>query len=213
MARPRQFDESQVLDRIIRNFWRGGYEATSLRDIAAETGLTAPSLYNAFGDKHALFRTALERYVDGYVRERIRRLDGLPPTERIGAFVRDVIERSIADPESKGCLLINAAVEVAPRDAELGLLIRGYLQEIEDFFLRALDERANRDRPGVPPRDAARSLMALVFGLRVMARANPQRELLEGAARPLLTLLGVADGTTPLITQDPRDSNIARSGQ
>ena len=64
MARPREFNEDAALDAAMHCFWAKGYQATSVRDLEAETGLTTPSLYNAFGDKRALFRRALERYAE-----------------------------------------------------------------------------------------------------------------------------------------------------
>ena len=55
MARPREFNEGIALDAAIEWFWRRGYEATSVRELAAAMGISGPSLYNAFGDKRALF--------------------------------------------------------------------------------------------------------------------------------------------------------------
>src|SRR5262245_17160693 len=43
-------------------FWRKGYEGTSLSDLTGALGITRPSLYAAFGNKEALFRTVLDRY-------------------------------------------------------------------------------------------------------------------------------------------------------
>ena len=64
MARPREFDEADALDAATDCFWRDGYEATSVRDLAARMGITGASLYNAFGDKRSLFREVLQRYAD-----------------------------------------------------------------------------------------------------------------------------------------------------
>ena len=54
MARPREFDEATVLEAAMHCFWAQGYEATSVRDLAAQMGITGASLYNAFGDKRSL---------------------------------------------------------------------------------------------------------------------------------------------------------------
>lgn len=64
MARPRGFDEQEVLEAASATFWLKGYEATSTRDLVKSTGLTQPSLYNAFGDKRGLYLRALEHYLD-----------------------------------------------------------------------------------------------------------------------------------------------------
>ncbi len=59
MARPREFDRDQVVDRAVDVFWRKGFEATSIRDLVEATGLNRGSLYNTFGDKAGLFEAAL----------------------------------------------------------------------------------------------------------------------------------------------------------
>ena len=119
MARPREFDEAAALEAAMECFWRRGYEATSLRDLAGNMGLTAPSLYNAFGGKQALFARALERYLDRTTRARIKRLENsLPPKQAVHRFFAEIIERSVSDRERRGCFLINSALEIAPHDGE-----------------------------------------------------------------------------------------------
>ena len=75
MARPREFDEATALEAAIECFWHRGYEATSVRDLADKMGISGPSLYNAYGDKRALFAQALEYYVDNSARALIKRLE------------------------------------------------------------------------------------------------------------------------------------------
>jgi TetR/AcrR family transcriptional regulator, transcriptional repressor for nem operon len=192
MARPREFDEAIALDAAIACFWQRGYEATSVRDLADKMGLSAPSLYNAYGDKHALFVLALERYLDQSTRARIKRLeDSQPPKQAIRRFIEEVIERSVNDRERRGCFLINSALEVAPHDKELGALIAERLAEIEAFFHRSIKAAqaagtVPRDRVG---KDLARLLLGVLLGIRVLARSKPERALLEGVARPALALL------------------------
>ena len=62
-GRPPSFDRDAALHAAMLLFWRHGYEATSLRDLTRAMGVTPPSLYAAFGDKKALFRAAVRRYV------------------------------------------------------------------------------------------------------------------------------------------------------
>ncbi|MGC2787400.1 MAG: helix-turn-helix domain-containing protein [Roseiarcus sp.] len=65
-----------------------GYEATSVRDLVAQTGISAASLYNAFGDKRALYQKALDHYVEASIADRIRRCEELPPRQRSGRSFR-----------------------------------------------------------------------------------------------------------------------------
>lgn len=195
MGRPREFDEANVLDAAMDCFWRDGYEATSVRDLAARMGITGASLYNAFGDKRALFRTVLQRYAEQSMRERIARLEStLPPKQAVSAFVGEIVEHSV-EGDRRGCLLVNTALDTAPHDPELGAEVAARLGEIEAFFRRAI--AAAQNEGSVPsdrdPTDLARLLLGVILGLRVLARSNPQRELLEGVVRPALALLDWPD--------------------
>jgi TetR/AcrR family transcriptional repressor of nem operon len=191
MARPREFDEADALDAAMDCFWRDGYEASSVRDLAARMGITGASLYNAFGDKRSLFRRVLQRYAERSTRERISRLEStLAPKQAVCAFLGEIVERSV-DGDRRGCLLVNTALEIAPHDPELGAEVAAHLGEIEAFFRRATtaaqaDGSAPPDRD---PADLARMLLGVTLGVRVLARSKPQRELLEGVVRPALALL------------------------
>ncbi len=196
MARPREFDETAALDAAIDCFWRDGYEATSVRDLAAAMGITGTSLYNAFGDKRSLFRQALQRYAQRSTRERIARLEStMPPKQAVCAFLGEIVERSLDDRDRRGCLLVNSALEVAPHDPELGAEVAARLGEIEAFFRRSVTA-AQADGsvpPDRDPADLARLLLGVTLGVRVLARSKPQRELLEGTVRPALALLDWPD--------------------
>lgn len=195
MARPRSFDEDEVLDAAIRCFWARGYEATSVRDLASGTGLTCASLYNAFGDKRALYGRALGRYADQTVGERIRRIEaaGLSPRAAIEAFFHEVIDRSLGDAEMKGCMIVNAAVELGPHDAELRAAAIGMLGDIEGFFRRRVEEgQASHAIRAGDAEDMARMLSGVLLGIRVLARIRPERPLLEGVLRPALAGLDPA---------------------
>jgi TetR/AcrR family transcriptional regulator, transcriptional repressor for nem operon len=192
MARPRTFDEADALDAAIDCFWRRGYGATSVRDLGDEMGLGSASLYNAFLDKRTLFLRALDRYLDGTMRERIARLErSLPPKEAVRAFIDEIVERSLNDPERRGCMLINAAAEFGARDPEFGEEIAARLDELQRFFRRML-ARARSDG-SIPmerdPAEMSRLMLGVVVAIRVLARIRPQRALLKGIAQPAMALL------------------------
>ncbi|MGH8817952.1 MAG: TetR/AcrR family transcriptional regulator [Achromobacter pestifer] len=192
MARPRTFDESAALDAAILCFWSRGYEATSVRDLADAMGISGPSLYNTFGDKRALYQRALDHYVDRGFRDRVRRFESqLPPREAIAAFFDEIIELSLGDPTRKGCLIVNAALELAPHDPEFQSVLAGVLHDMEAFFLRCVQagQDAGTLNATVPAADLARMLLATLMGMRVLARVRPEAELLRGLLRPVMTLL------------------------
>lgn len=163
-----------------------------MRDLAASMALSAPSLYNAFGDKQTLFARALERYLDCTARDRLRRLEtSLPPKEAIHQFFAEIVDHSINDRERKGCFLVNSALEVAPHQRQLGAIIAKQFGEIEAFFRRRiLAAQAEGAAPrGIDANNTARLFLGVLLGIRVLARSAPDRELLEGAVRPALALL------------------------
>src|SRR5208283_2254464 len=189
---PREFVETDAVQSAMNCFWQRGYEATSMRDLAASMGMSAPSLYNAFGDKQTLFARALERYLDCTARDRLRRLEtSLPPKEAIHQFFAEIVDHSINDGERKGCFLVNSALEVAPHQRELGAVIAKQFAEIEAFFKRCI-LAAQRDGSaplGIDANDTARLLLGVLLGIRVLARSAPSRSLLEGVLRPALAVL------------------------
>ena len=118
MARPREFDETMVLEAAMNCFWAQGFEQTSVRDLAERMGITGASLYNAFGDKRSLYRQAFVHYLTQTVRDRVARLEKLPSALAIRTFFDEIIERSVDDEQRRGCMLVNAALELAPDDPE-----------------------------------------------------------------------------------------------
>lgn len=198
MARPREFDEGAVLDAAVACFWKQGYEATSVRDLVARTGITAASLYNAFGDKRSLYGRVLDHYVEASVADRIRRCEALPPYRAIEVFLEEIVKRSLGDRDRKGCLLVNAALDVAPHDPEFRRAVATILVRIEAFFLACVRAgQADGTITSSPSAETlARHLLGVLMGIRVLARVRPERALLEGVLAPALALLRPETGAS-----------------
>ena len=173
-------------------FWAQGFEQTSVRDLADQMGITGASLYNAFGDKRSLYRQAFTHYLTQSVRDRVARLKKLPPAAAIRAFFAEIVERSIDDKQHRGCMLVNAALELAPYDPQFQKLVVDEMMFIEAFFRRCV-AAGQKDGSIIgtrPPDEVAKLLLSVLLGIRVLARTRPQRGVLEGAAHGALTLLG-----------------------
>lgn len=192
MARLKDFDEEHVLDRAVDCFWKHGYGATTVRDLADAMQIGGASLYNAYGDKRALFERSLERYANRSMRDRIARMETEhQPKEAIRAFLAEIVERSLKDPDRKGCLLVNSALDVAPHDAEIGKVVAGYLDELRAFFRRNIEaaRRVGQVATSVDAEEVSGHLLGVVAGIRVLARTGAKRKALESVARPALALL------------------------
>jgi TetR/AcrR family transcriptional repressor of nem operon len=191
MARPREFDEEKVLMLAVEQFWERGYEATSIRDLAQAMGLTTASVYNAFGDKRAVYRRALDFYIEQSFGDRVGRFESKPPLLAIKAFFDEIIERSLGDVKRKGCMLVNSALELAPHDEEFQRVVAEVLVQVEGFFLRCVQR--GQDDGTITGRQAASdlagTLLSTLLGIRVLARTRPERALLEGLIKPVLGVL------------------------
>lgn len=196
MGRPKTFDETVALDAAIGCFWRRGYEATSVRDLALEMNIPGASLYNAFGDKRQLFKAGLQRYLDLEARRRLSTLDAAPdPIRGLKKFFKDLVASAASS--DCGCMLVNSAMEIAPHDSDLATDIRAGLNEIEAGFRGAIGAAQQR---GLVPRaesavDRARLLLAAVIAILVLSRAGVDRLVLESIAKSALAA-AVGRGST-----------------
>jgi TetR/AcrR family transcriptional repressor of nem operon len=183
VARPRQFDPEEVLDRSMHAFWERGYRETSVDDLVNATGVRPGSLYNAFpGGKHDLFLEALERYSNLVVPEKLGALTrpGAGLTELRAYF--DGLVGDLRLPEGRiGCLMVNSAVELAAVDSEVGEIVRDHMRRLERNAQRALRNAKRRGEvpAHVDPRAKATQLMATGMGLMVVGKTNPGRKVLE----------------------------------
>lgn len=172
MARPREFEQTEVLRRAMLLFWKKGYEATTLADLLEWTGLSKSSLYDTFGDKRRLFLSAL----DVYRAEQAERLlgalnDGRPARESIAGF----FATHAVHPERRyGCMSCNEAVELAPRDEQVQQRASSDFEGVVDAFAAAIT-RGQADGSVASredPRKLATFLAVNLQGLNVMARAG-----------------------------------------
>jgi TetR/AcrR family transcriptional regulator, transcriptional repressor for nem operon len=193
MPRTRTLSDEVVLERAIAVFWRQGYAGASLRDLTQATGLSAAALYHRFADKDGLFVAALTRYADEGLNARLARLAAFDdPLKAVRALFDELVALSLADPERRGCLLVNTALDGAPMSQAARAVVRERLDGIEAFFAAQLRRAAANGRlPGqVEIANAASALLGAVLGLRVLARLDPDprrmRALVEHAMAGLL---------------------------
>jgi len=163
-----------------------------MRDLADSTGLTTASLYNAFGDKRALYRLVLDRYVRLALTACAEIFGGERPA--VGALERyfdALIEEALADALQKGCFVVNTALEVAPHDADFRDLVTNVFDQIEKYLRDCIvsGQSDGTIRTKLPAADLARLFLGATLGIRVLARTRSERELLTGVVRPLFALL------------------------
>lgn len=194
MARPREFDETEVLDAALGCFWGRGYEATSIRELTDAMGISTPSIYNAFGDKRQLYVEALEHYCRTRTHPLIERIEDRSEGARaIVAFFTEIIDRSVTDRDRRGCFLINSALEVAPHDKMMAKVVAAHLDAVHGFLRRQLQaaHASNEIDLAADASGSADHLLSVLLGLRVLARSRPERELLERTVGSALIAIGI----------------------
>ncbi|AKU96654.1 Transcriptional regulator, TetR family [Labilithrix luteola] len=162
MARAKEFDREQALDRAMHVFWRKGYEGASLGELLEAMGIARQSLYDTFGDKHALYLAALERYVDRRWVEIHSCLDSAPSVKRAIRDLFDAIVDESDEEKRRGCLGISAAMEVALHDAVVAKIIGTRQKRIEELLFRTLER--GRETGEIPKSKDARALARFLVG-------------------------------------------------
>jgi AcrR family transcriptional regulator len=184
IGRPREFDIERALDRALEVFWRNGYEGASIANLTEAMGINPPSLYAAFGNKEALFRRALDRYVQqrtGFWDEALA-----APTARgmIAHLLHESANFLTEKCNPPGCLLVRGALscseaadpiveELAARRAEGEVAIRARLDSAK---------QTGELPPDLEPAEFARYVMTVLEGMSVRAGAGASREELHKIA-------------------------------
>jgi TetR/AcrR family transcriptional repressor of nem operon len=192
MARPREFNRDEVLERAMQVFWSKGYAATSMRDLTEAMGLSKSSLYDTFGSKHDLFLESIDFYRDN-VTIQVRSVAELekPAMQVIAAVLGRAVDRILEPNGRRGCFLNNCAVEIGPIDDKAAERLRAGFGVMEETFLR-LVRRAQLEGAISPTRDAlslARYLTSTVNGIMVIGKANPDRAVLDDIVRVAMASL------------------------
>jgi AcrR family transcriptional regulator len=175
------FDPGEALEKAMLAFWRHGYETTSINDLTAVMGVTAPSLYAAFGDKKQLFLQAMRLYAGAP--EALQQALDAAPTAYDAA--RDMLLGSAraftGEATPRGCLLASATASVSKSSAD----VQKAVSEVRLDILARLEARIARDVTlgllphGTSASSLATMVIAVIQGMSVLARDGLGRAALE----------------------------------
>src|SRR5437899_1909555 len=192
MARHKEFDRDEALHKAMEVFWSRGYEAASIQDLVKHMGINRQSLYDTFGDKHALYLQALDRYREVESRKLFELL-GRPGSVRkgLGQLFAGVVEGSLCEGQRRGCFMGNAMSELAGRCKETAARACSNMAAMEEAFYRALlrGKKAGELKGVRDPRAVARFLYSSLQGLVLMAKATQDRKMLEDVVKVTLSVL------------------------
>jgi len=181
-GRPLSFDRNAALEQAMLTFWRHGYETTSIVDLTTAMGVTAPSLYSAFGDKKRLFLEAARRYA-GDLEAMAREFQGAPTAyDAANAMLTRAAIAYTGDTTPKGCLLASATASGSAEACD----VQGEVAGIRRDIAACLEARIKADvaKGTLPAATDAAALAGLVMavaqGMSVLARDGASRSTLLG---------------------------------
>ena len=192
-GRPRAYDPEVALAKATETFWDQGYAGASLDDLSAATGMNRPSLYGAFGDKQALFKTALDAYMDQSRAAMIQAFRaGGTAREALTRVYRAALGRYLSgDVGGRGCFLLTAGLGQAVVDPQVRQTVADGLHELDQGFVQLLEraQKAGDLSPALDAKILGKTASLLMNALSVRARAGETREELEASLAVAVDLI------------------------
>ncbi|MDW7614307.1 TetR/AcrR family transcriptional regulator [Peribacillus simplex] len=190
MARSKEFDEKAVLRKAMELFWEQGYEKTSMQDLVDHMGIHRRSIYDTFGDKRSLFLASLNHYEELIVNEMKSIISS---TSSIKQAIRDVFIFILNSIEQypKGCLSVNAAIELSLLDKEIGSIVTKMFNRTEDMFNNLIKrgQTSGELSKEIDSDNTSRFLHNNLVGIRVLIKTNYNKKELEGIITLALSVL------------------------
>ena len=191
-GRPRQFDHVAVLTSALQIFWRQGYAATTIDSLAAAMGLNKPSLYNAYGDKQAIYRQALAAFSAQVENEVNTALSSSADIRKaLQCFYQGAIAVYCAESPALGCFAICTATTEAVAHTDIQDDLKTIIARLDALLAarfataRAAGQIASHHKP----LDLARMTQAVLHSLAVRSRAGESRAALTQLANQAIALL------------------------
>jgi len=177
-GRPRTFDADEILNLVVQVFWEKGYEATSMSDVVAATGLNKSSLYNAFGSKDQLFDMALARYIGARTQMIANVLDrGSQGLADVELLFDDLWAEVAESNDHRGCLAINTSTELGQRDEGVATIGGQFRSAIRGGLSAAFSRAA--DLGEIDPAQVGNYtavMLSFILGMAVTVRSGASNE-------------------------------------
>jgi AcrR family transcriptional regulator len=187
MVGARQFDEQEVISIALDVFWRKGLHDATMQDLATATGVQRGSLYNAYGDKEAIFLRAFDQYAGQFLETAGNALAQGDAAARLQKFFDVIIANMTSGSPPRGCLTTRTALDAAISSTAVRQRVQSLLSRLEHLIGKAISSAPNK-----LPIDAnrlARVVVTFTRGLAVMERAGYGRKQLKEAAATFVDAL------------------------
>jgi len=189
MVGVRQFDEQEMIATALDVFWRKGLHDATMQDLAAATGVQRGSLYNAYGDKEAIFQRAFDQYAGQLIDSCGQALaEGDDIAARLQNFLDLLIVNMTSGSPPRGCLTTRTALDGAISSAAVRQRVQGVLSRLEQLVSKAISSAPDK-RLAANANRLARVVVTFTRGLAVMERAGYSRKQLKESAATFVDAL------------------------
>ena len=190
MARNKEFDPTEKLEKARDLFWEKGYHATSMQDLVSQMKVNRGSMYDTYGDKHQLFIESLQNYAKETYSEYKQAATGAKsPFKAIELIVRKAIQRSFE--EEKVCMIVKSSFEMAPLDNDVKEILKqlsnALISIFEDLIEKA--QQAGEISTNKNARQSAQFIVGSFAGLWQMQALYNDRVMVEQMAKSTLDSL------------------------
>lgn len=196
MGRPRQFDRSAAVTTAMHLFWQHGYESTSLSQLKAALGISAPSFYAAFTSKEALFQEAVSCYLESHGRVTECLWDrALAPRVAIEQALRRSVAMQCGIGHPKGCMVALGVMSAgAPGNAQVTVGLDASRQRTRAGFLACVERGIAQGQlaAATDPLALATVFDGFLTGVSTLARDGATHPQLEAAIDQVMRLWDAA---------------------
>ena len=192
MARTKQFDERQALIKAMLVFWEKGYEATSIQDLEAAMGLKRTSIYNAFGNKRAIFERVMACYKESVMSALFAAMDSAPNIrEGIRRLLNGALDIHFDEDTPGGCLVVLSVLESGQHDAQSQAALQQTIQDLKKALQARLTKakRAGELSKDLDTGSTANTIATTMAGMMVMGKANFTKAALKKTVNQVVSLL------------------------
>lgn len=173
-------------------FWEKGYDATSIQDLELATGLKRTSIYNAFGNKRALFDRVLTCYKESVMASLFAAMDNATDIRAgIERLLNAALDVNYDEQYPGGCLVVLSVLESGQHDPAARTDLERTMQELRQGLQSRIARAKKRGelRAGIDAGAIATAIASVMAGMMVLGKARFPRATLRKAINSMLALL------------------------
>jgi len=192
VGRPRSFDKEEALKKAMHVFWEKGYEGTSMADLIESIGMKAPSLYAAFGNKDAIFKEVVQKYLPIVVNGQLATLNNTSDiVEAVQNTLKECVRLFTSPDNPHTCLIMTAAINASPEHQDHVVSLRAMREDYRNAWVQRF-ERGEQERQltgQLSPQQLADFYVTLIQGMSLRAKDGANKQDLTRTAEIALQIL------------------------